>query len=84
MNLRAVDPTDDRAGLAGGSRNDESVWREFFDPIKNQIDADRLGTEYTRLWGNEIPLEIALEDEERRLGRELIKRAAIALLTRAG
>jgi hypothetical protein len=76
MNLRAVDPTDDRAGLAGGSRTDESVWHEFFDPIKNQIDADRLGTEYTRLWGNEIkadiPLEIALEDEERRLAQKSV------------
>lgn len=76
MNFRALDPTDHRAGLTGGSQADESVWQEFFDPAKNQVDALRLDAEYTRLWGGDIkadiPVEIALEAEEQRLAQKSI------------
>jgi predicted HNH restriction endonuclease len=50
MNLRSIDPRDDRKGLPGGSAIDREVWAEFFDIAKNDIDQQRLNHEYERLW----------------------------------
>lgn len=50
MNLRSIDPRDERKGLPGGSAIDREVWAEFFDVAKNDIDQQRLDDEYERLW----------------------------------
>jgi hypothetical protein len=49
MNFRALDPRDDRAGLAGASDQDRAVWAQFFDP-SGGIGSVELHAEFARLW----------------------------------
>ncbi|MDM0052011.1 EVE domain-containing protein [Variovorax sp. J22R115] len=49
MNIRAIDPTDERIGLEAGSGIDEDVWERFFDPLKAEIDRPKLMMELERL-----------------------------------
>lgn len=51
MNFRALDPRDERKGLAAGGQTDEEVWREFYDAQASSLDGHRLDTEYQALWG---------------------------------
>ena len=51
MNLRAIDPRDDRKGFEGGSKVDQATWDEFFDTAKSELDLDNLNAECERLWG---------------------------------
>lgn len=51
MNFRALDPRDERKGLAAGGQTDEEVWSEFYDVQTNSLDGDRLDREYEALWG---------------------------------
>jgi hypothetical protein len=50
MNYRALDPRDTRAGLAGASATDRSVWAEFYDPITKAVHVAALEAEFERLW----------------------------------
>ena len=49
MNFRALDPTDDRAGLTGASETDRLVWSTFFDASASKIDIEKLAGEVSRL-----------------------------------
>lgn len=51
MNFRAIDPTDPRSGFPAGAKVDSDIWEQFFDHDRDQIQVDRLGAEYSRLWG---------------------------------
>ena len=74
MNLRSLDPTDDRKGLEGGSDIDELTWGEFFDAQTAALDVHRLDAEFERLWGNGIKSEGSVDEvllsEERRLAEK--------------
>jgi hypothetical protein len=74
MNLRAIDPTNDRKGLEGRSRVDQASWDEFFNKAASKLDLVRLDAEYDRLWGNSVrsakPSEALIEDEEERLAQK--------------
>ncbi|WP_221080695.1 EVE domain-containing protein [Alcaligenes faecalis] len=49
MNFRAIDPSDERAGLQGASETDRKVWAEFLNSSTKQIDRQRLDDEIGRL-----------------------------------
>lgn len=49
MNFRALDPTDDRQGLAAGGETDEQVWARFFAPSQGGVDMRALEEEVSRL-----------------------------------
>ncbi len=72
MNLRAIDPRDDRAGFKGGAAMDRAVWSEFFDVGTGGLDAAAISAEYQRLWIE--PDEKSEVDE--RTEREHVEEAA--------
>lgn len=55
LNFRALDPRDERAGLSGGSDEDEKVWNEFFDNATQEVRYGPLMTEFDRLWKDSTP-----------------------------
>ena len=74
MNLRAIDPRDDRKGFEGGSKVDQETWNEFFDKAKLQLNLDSLNSEFDRLWGaGAAPAEVTetfIANEEKRLAEK--------------
>ena len=74
MNLRAIDPRDDRKGFDGGSKVDQATWNEFFETAMSGLDLARLNKEYERLWGKGVKsdksAESLIEDEEKRLAEK--------------
>ena len=50
LNFRAIDPRDERAGLKGAGDGDRAVWREFYDPDRQQIETARLEKAFDELW----------------------------------
>lgn len=72
MNLRSIDPRDDRKGFEGGSKADQSVWDDYFDSMTSSLDDQRLNEDYNRLWGETeraVPnSDVVDKGEEKRLG----------------
>jgi 5-methylcytosine-specific restriction endonuclease McrA len=50
LNFRALDPTDPRKGMDGGSQTDKRVWDEFFDHDARVLRRDAVEAAYHRLW----------------------------------
>jgi predicted HNH restriction endonuclease len=72
MNLRALDPRVEAAGLTGGSKADARVWDRYFDARTRTFRKQALDQEFERLWGSnsekpQIPVEETIEPEVRRL-----------------
>lgn len=51
MNFRAIDPRDERKGMAGAAKIDHQVWENYFDLESNSLDVDALNSDYQRIWG---------------------------------
>lgn len=51
MNIRSIDPRDDRKGFEGGSKVDQAVWDEYFNSANGTLDIQSLNDDYLRLWG---------------------------------
>lgn len=65
MNLRAIDPTDQRAGFSQTSQVDVLVWKRFFDPVAAVLRFAEIDAEYRRLWPDAYPIippDIAAEE----------------------
>lgn len=52
MNFRALDPRDERKGLAAGGQVDREVWDEFYETGRQVLDSTKLQRAYLDLWGD--------------------------------
>ena len=55
LNFRAIDPRDQRAGLAASGQMDREVWNDFYDEVTQEIRYDALRAEYDSLWKDATP-----------------------------
>ena len=83
MNLRAIDPTDQREGFSQTSQVDLQVWNRFFDPAAGALRFSEIEDEYRRLWPDAwpiIPPDVAPEEQAKALASltlaELLSRYA--------
>lgn len=70
MNLRAIDPTDNRVGFSQTSQVDIRVWERFFDPIAGALRFAEIEAEYHRLWPDAwpiIPPDLSTEEQAKAL-----------------
>lgn len=51
MNFRAIDPRDERKGMAGAAKIDHQVWANYFDVETNTLNTEALNSDYLRVWG---------------------------------
>lgn len=50
MNFRALDPTDQRSGLAAGGKTDRAIWDRYFDGTTQSLDSARIEADYVNVW----------------------------------
>jgi len=65
MNFRAIDPRDDRKGMAGAAKIDHQVWANYFDVETNTLNTETLNSDYQRVWGS-----VAKTSDKRRVTKE--------------
>jgi hypothetical protein len=78
MNFRAIDPRDQRAGMAGAGETDRLVWFEFYNTNTRVIRLAELAREFDRLWrsggettaSTDADQDAALQTEAKQLAAE--------------